>query len=107
MNNELTNALYKLVSERASRTCPDHNCPYIKAAIIEMMVPYIEPLSQVIEKKSIRYADGGMLVSNFVSEVIYEVMSVMGKFAGTSVQTTMEVCSACNQAAAINKGEQH
>jgi hypothetical protein len=101
-------AVQRLALERTSRSCPDFNCAFIKAAVIEMMIPYIGPLAQVVEDKARRHAiDEGMSVDNFVSEIVYEVMVTMGKFAGTSVQTTMEVCNACTQAAAIEKGERH
>jgi hypothetical protein len=108
MTDEFVTAVQKILSDRVARPCSDHNCQYIKAAVIEMMIPYIEPLAQVVEDKARRYTScGEMSVDNFISEIIYEVMSTMGKFAGTSVQTTMEVCGACTQAAALEKGERH
>lgn len=108
VTNEFVLAVQKMVSERAVRDCHGTNCPYIKAAVIEMMIPYIGPLAQVIEDKAQGYTnEGSESVHIFVADVVYEVMATMGKFIGTSVQTTMDVCNACAQAASIDKGERH
>ena len=108
MTEEFIAAVQRLASERTPRPCRDFDCAYIKAAVIEMMIPHIGPLAQVIEDKARRHAtDEGMSVENFVSEIVYEVMATMGQFAGGSVQVTMDVCNACTQSAAITNGERH
>lgn len=107
-NSEFVATLQKLVSERATRVCPDSNCTYIKAAIIEAMVPHIGPLTQALEDKTREYAlSDEMPIETFVTNITYEVMVAMGNFAGTSVQTTLSMCNACNQASAIEKGDRH
>ena len=108
MTDEFISEVQKLVARRMVRNCPDANCPYIKAAIVEMMVPYIIPLAQVVGEKASGYVNtGDESVHTFVTDIIYEVMAVMGQFAGTSVRVTLDVCNACMQAASVEKGERH
>lgn len=107
MTNDFMEAVQKLAAGRVLRPCANASCQYIKAAIIEMMIPYIAPLAQTVENKARECKHGSMSEEEFVADVLYEVMATMGKFAGTSVQTTMDVCNACTQAASIEKGERH